>query len=294
MDTAKGASPSRELRGALGTTSIRLPIRGLRQASPSEPMSDNAETVVVCVTGMHRSGTSLTASWLGHCGLALDDGEVYGAAEGNPRGHFEDKQFVDLQAAQTIRHAPQSMGWIYTKRAPLSIDEGFEREARALISARSAAYPFWGWKDPRSVLYLEAWRALIPGLKVLFLWRPCAGIASSLVARAKASEQPNLKISPLRAVQTWRAYNERVLAYKSKYASEALLLPLGSVLEHDRRVFDRICSFLNLELKYKPLADVYEPSLLHAHRPTSFQRTAAFYYNVKSLETALEKTSDTI
>lgn len=257
-------------------------------------MTPSGKSVVVCVTGMHRSGTSLTASWLGHCGLVLDDGEVYGAAEGNPRGHFEDKQIVDLQSAQTLRHDPTSRGWIYTKRKTLPVDAQFDREARALIESRNARYPLWGWKDPRTVLYLESWRALIPDLKVLLLWRPCAGIASSLVARASASDQTNLQIGARRSVKLWRRYNERVLAHKSRYPAESLLFSVDTVVAHDRRVFDRIQNLLGLKLNYKALAELYEERLLQDRRQSLVQRAAARYYQVERLEDQLESASDSI
>ena len=37
----------------------------------------------------------------------------------------------------------------------------FEERARTLVSAR-ASRPFWGWKDPRTCLFLEFWDRLLP------------------------------------------------------------------------------------------------------------------------------------
>ena len=66
---------------------------------------------IICITGMHRSGTSLTASWLEHCGLMVHDGNFYGPDTGNPKGHFEDKEFVDLHASAILLEKPKSKGW---------------------------------------------------------------------------------------------------------------------------------------------------------------------------------------
>lgn len=251
-------------------------------------------TLVLCVTGMHRSGTSLVASWLAHCGLTLDDGQVYGATEGNPRGHFEDKEFVDLQAARLLALSRRSRGWIHTAHELPATDERFETAARTLVEERNRKFPLWGWKDPRTVLFLEFWRRAIPGLKTLLLWRPCAEVVTSLVTRARASDKPDYRIGSVRAVKTWRAYNERVLAYKNDHPRDTVLLPLHALLANDRAALARIAGRFELPLEHRPIAEVYEPELLHARTPTWLQRTACRHWGAETLEAALEQASDGI
>ena len=109
---------------------------------------------VLCITGMHRSGTSLTASWIHKCGLQIDDGNLMGASVGNRLGHFEDADFVKLHSKYIRRLWPHSKSWIVLH--PKKIDKGlkveFISDARELILKRDK-YEFWGWKDPRSILF---------------------------------------------------------------------------------------------------------------------------------------------
>ena len=49
----------------------------------------------IAIGGMHRSGTSLTASLVAAAGVHLGD-ELMAAGAGNPRGHFEDLEFYHL------------------------------------------------------------------------------------------------------------------------------------------------------------------------------------------------------
>jgi hypothetical protein len=49
---------------------------------------------VLIVTGMHRSGTSLTAAFLQAIGVDLGDKLLQGNY-GNPKGYFEDVDFVE-------------------------------------------------------------------------------------------------------------------------------------------------------------------------------------------------------
>ena len=86
---------------------------------------------VLCITGMHRSGTSLTASWLARCQLQIADGRLLGPGIGNPRGHFEDLDFSDLQEA-AIERAHGS--WRATDSRPLTFSTDELDTLTALIA----------------------------------------------------------------------------------------------------------------------------------------------------------------
>ena len=70
--------------------------------------------MVLSITGMHRSGTSLVASWLNLCGLILDQGRVIPPLIGNKKGFFEDLDFVLLQEKSIMQQIPFSGGWKVT------------------------------------------------------------------------------------------------------------------------------------------------------------------------------------
>src|SRR5450631_3600129 len=109
-------------------------------------------TDVLCITGMHRSGTSLTACWLERCNLPIADGRLLGPGVGNPLGHFEDLDFSDLQD-RAIKRAHGS--WRATGPQSLSFNTSEVAAAERLVARRNAAYQLWGWKDPRTVLFLR-------------------------------------------------------------------------------------------------------------------------------------------
>ncbi len=51
----------------------------------------------ICITGMHRSGTSLLGKMLCQCGLFLGRNEdLIPASPDNPDGHWEHRRFVEL------------------------------------------------------------------------------------------------------------------------------------------------------------------------------------------------------
>jgi len=137
-----------------------------------------------CITGMHRSGTSLIASWIEHCGLSIEDGNLMGPGIGNPKGHFEDSDFVDLHSSAILSEHPGSKNWQVFVGKFMTFSDGHLSTAKKLVRERNKQFDNWGWKDPRSVLFLEQWKAIMPDLKVPLNWRPCSEVVHSLIERS--------------------------------------------------------------------------------------------------------------
>ena len=114
------------------------------------------------VTGMHRSGTSLVASLLPHMGIKL--GPLFIPADfRNPRGYYEDVDFVRLQQAM-IQHCLPSAdrgcpdwGWTESETFHDEHLDSFHAQAAALLKSRAQTGEMWGWKDPRTTLFLDFW-----------------------------------------------------------------------------------------------------------------------------------------
>ncbi|MGC8755244.1 MAG: hypothetical protein ACP5QW_01800, partial [bacterium] len=61
----------------------------------SSPFKDNQNSKVICVLGMHRSGTSAMMGMLQNMGLDLGT-NLMGPAEDNPKGFFENENVTFL------------------------------------------------------------------------------------------------------------------------------------------------------------------------------------------------------
>jgi hypothetical protein len=134
----------------------------------------------LCITGMHRSGTSMVARLLNVCGLDLGpEADLLPPAFDNPAGFWESAGFVRLSDA-LLRAWGGSWG-----RPPATAGPppgGLRDRALALVGRFAGRGP-WGWKDPRCCLALPFWRGLVPGLRVLVCVRHAAAAARSLAAR---------------------------------------------------------------------------------------------------------------
>ena len=113
--------------------------------SPIEP----AQNIVVCIAGMHRSGTSMVARLLNLCGLYLGpERELVPPDSWNEPGYWENFGFVQLNDDILSR---LGTGW----DLPVLPPKGWEmlpemvalRGRTAALIQQFSDRPLWGWKD---------------------------------------------------------------------------------------------------------------------------------------------------
>jgi hypothetical protein len=139
----------------------------------------------VCVTGMHRTGTSLVAGLLNRHGLWLgEEADMMPANPFNPDGYFENSRLVELDDAVL---AAFGGSWDSPPDFPASWPED-ERLAHIKDRARAQgerldAHRPWGFKDPRAALTLPFWRAVWSDITVVITLRNPLETARSLLRR---------------------------------------------------------------------------------------------------------------
>ncbi|MEB3266459.1 MAG: DUF5672 family protein [Cyanobacteriota bacterium] len=146
------------------------------------------------------------------------------AHESNQLGHYEDLDFVRLQEQILIENNISSTGYgawfVNTTLTPLCVQKSLD-----LLQNRANNYLFWGWKDPRTVLLLDHWVGLIPGVRFLFLFRDPAQVVRSLLARGEARFQDDGDM----ALREWLSYNRRLRDFVIQYPQHVLLQNASSL-----------------------------------------------------------------
>jgi Sulfotransferase family len=145
-----------------------------------------SEQTIVCVLGMHRSGTSLVARLLNVLGLDLGPEEhLMEPNESNPAGHWESLPVSEINEDIFLRLGgswavppPMPPGW---ERGPELAD--LRRRARELIAADFSDSELWGFKDPRTCLTAPFWQRLLPPMRYVICLRNPVDVAASLEAR---------------------------------------------------------------------------------------------------------------
>jgi hypothetical protein len=152
---------------------------------------------VVCILGMHRSGTSCLAGSLEEAGLYL--GDVSRVGRHNAKGNRENERVMALQEAVLVDSGgcwlrpPEHVSW-----------SDSHREERDAIIRSYGDVPIWGFKDPRTILLIDFWREALPNLMVVSTLRHPHFVAESLRRRGGGSVDDWFDL--------WATYNERLLA----------------------------------------------------------------------------------
>jgi hypothetical protein len=204
---------------------------------------------------MHRSGTSLVASVLRQAGLDIGR-EEFGPGIGQPRGHFEDHDFFHLHEA--ILAAAGRTCFTADEASIAEVDPAFQAQATALVAAR-ADRPFWGWKEPRTCLFLDLWERLLPQARFLFLYRHPVDVALSLWRRNIDLE---IRRDPWLAFRAWELYNRRLLDFRDRYPERCFLAHAPALAADFPGFFQRLTAKLDLPLRAGDFGALYEPEEL--------------------------------
>jgi hypothetical protein len=175
------------------------------------------------IGGMHRSGTSLTASILADAGLDIGP-TLLGAAPANPMGYFEDVGFFDFHRRALVGQGLSSEGYTATERGV--VPAALDAEASRLVAARTRPGVAWGWKEPRTTLFLDFWQDRLPEACHLFVFRRPWEVADSLFRRG----DDTFAINPVFALEVWTHYNRLILDFVHQHPEQCVVFEISQVI----------------------------------------------------------------
>jgi hypothetical protein len=242
------------------------------------------QSKTLMVVGMHRSGTSLISNWLYQCGLQLGE-HLLEANHGNIEGHFEDVEFLRMHEEILISNAFPASGYVYDKVIDISVYQ--LEKLKSVIKIKNQLYRQWGWKEPRTCLFLDLYRELLPNSKYLVIVRDYAAVVHSLLKRDFAEHEEKYlhrkKLQRLvwlyfRRTKTSRKfykehaedylkvyieYNQHILDTLKRLPSEDYMVVNYSMLEKsDKEVFSFLTGKWHFKLQYHKFNEVYKKNLM--------------------------------
>jgi hypothetical protein len=214
------------------------------------------------IAGHGRSGTSLVASLLQSAGLDIGR-RLMAGNEGNQKGYFEDLDFFEFHVNVLGAQGHADNGYILQPR--VEVPDAFRDAARALVAERNRAGRPWGWKEPRTTLFLDFWRGLIPPLHAILLFRPPWDVLDSLFRRG----DPCFLRNPDQAVRVWLNYNHAALDFAARHPDRCLIVESYAVANDPGRLTAAIAEkfghhFRRPEQRFDP--DAYAVDQSTAHR----------------------------
>jgi hypothetical protein len=219
---------------------------GLDQPSPyrddRQSTFAGAHSPALVITGMHRSGTSMTAQAFRAAGLFIGE-RLMPAHWSNPEGHFEDLDFYELSRAIIADNGFPDSGLLSDVR--ISVSSSRRAEAHSLIAERRALGTPWGWKDPRSVLLLDFWAELLPEAHFLFTFRAPWEVMDSLYQRG----DPACQDDPMLALRAWVHYNRMIREFVRAEPTRSVVFEVSQVGGDTERCIREVASRMGVSLR---------------------------------------------
>lgn len=235
---------------------------------------------ILIVTGMHRSGTSLTASLLQSAGLDVGE-RLMGVDKGNDKGHFENLDFVELHQNILSSIETSIAGW--TLENKIYPPQEYVEKAKELV-AKNSLKDIWGWKDPRTTLFLDFWADLLPEANFLFVYRSPSEVVDSLYRRGDEIFYEN----PTFPIELWMHYNKNILDFYHKHSDKCLILNIDSITKDPKVLLKAIEKKFNIVLKHLN-ETIYEEKLLKSLNKRHSNPIRYFYPEAFEIYSELQK-----
>ncbi len=203
---------------------------------------------IICVLGMHRSGTSLITGLLNLLGVYLGPPEhLIEPQADNPKGFWEHEEITKLNdeilaVLGGTWHEPPALQLGWEGAAQLS---SLRKRARALIRQEFATSDIWGWKDPRTCITLPFWQRLLPPMQYVICLRNPIDVASSLERRDGFSLD--------KGVRLWLAHVSAALQHTA--GKPRLFVFYEDVVENGQEELQCLAEFIGRS-EYVECADV--------------------------------------
>jgi hypothetical protein len=213
-----------------------------------------ADQTVVCVLGMHRSGTSVVTRLLNLLGVDLGREEsLMAPTPDNEGGYWEHERITNLNDDVLAR-----LGGTWETPPPILPETlagaefaDLRRTARRLVASEFAGSRLWGWKDPRTCLVLPFWQLVVPSARYVICLRNPADVARSM---ARAIDKVD------RGLELWLRYTSDALTHTRGH--ERLLVFHEDVMRDWRGELGRLASLVGAKRRLERAIGVAEAEKL--------------------------------
>ena len=184
----------------------------------------------------------------------VDMGErLVEADRANPRGYFEDVDFLSLQQRMLVESTPaydgghRDWGWTESERLDRTRFPLYREPALAVIEAHARPGAPWGWKDPRTTLALDFWDGLLEetAARYLLVYRYPWDVADSM---QRLGAEVFLR-HPEYAHKIWAFYNRELLDFHRRHRERSLLVGVNALMRDPERFRTLLAERLGLALE---------------------------------------------
>ncbi|MCL2923050.1 MAG: sulfotransferase [Trichodesmium sp. MAG_R04] len=105
-----------------------------------------------------------------------------------------------------------------------AINDDFIKE----IIVKNSISGNWGWKEPRTTLFLDFWSHLLPNAKFILIYRSPWEVVDSLYTW----QDKIFQTKPELAVKFWLNYNQKIIDFYNYAANRCLLANIQTIINN--------------------------------------------------------------
>jgi O-antigen biosynthesis protein len=210
---------------------------------------------VFILTGMHRSGTSLLGMFLSKSRIDMGD-ELLGPHRSNPYGHFEDVAIMSYHRCVLRRENNGEDQWVTA--LPTLTAEDKQRASQLVHERRSKGRP-WGWKEPRTCLFLDLWAELIPEARFAFVLRHPRLVVDSLCRRHRIARRDWR--THHRFLRSWHFYNEQVITFHRSHKERSIVFSVDRALQQPDNFVRALSQFSGHRFATEDLVNSFDENI---------------------------------
>jgi hypothetical protein len=206
----------------------------------------------VVIVGMHRSGTTLLGDLMEKCGLfqgsslSLNRESIFFQDLNRDLLDVTGSSWRQLDFLPTHLDMLQGNQWM--------VERAQDHLRKKLIPQHFGAKKFsllknemWGWKEPRTSLFLPVYHRIFPQATVIHIYRDGRDVALSLLTRdlkrpgATSLSTSAREVRYIHDMQLWQAYCERIEAARPLFPKSHLVRYedlLANPLEEMKKLID--------------------------------------------------------
>jgi hypothetical protein len=154
----------------------------------------------------------------------------------------------------------------------LTLPEPARNEAQAIL-ATNARNSAWGWKDPRTTLFLDFWKSLVPDARFVFMYREPGEVIESLFRRGDKA----IKAFPELAMQSWICHNRIILEFARRHRSACAIVSVQSVARDASGFLRLIRDRFSLDLDVET-SSTFDARALHVYARSAPQNFILRYF----------------
>ena len=257
--------------------------------------------MIVCVLGMHKSGTTLVAEMLHHSGVHMADVPEHLGYDASNTFERHETQTINRDLLDDVS-IPTLRAWLKRSAEPLAAGYPLNADSisivlrgrlrdrlrtasvdplRTLAERLDDRHGRWGFKDPRTCLTYCAWMRALPDHRVVAVYRPF----DEVLTRYGVEWMSPVRLA--RVVHSYLLHNEMLVEHLARRSGDHVVVRYDEVMR-DGDELARLSEYVGL-----PLVDRREPTMYRARStPTDGELPVrlprAVVDRVRSVEAALD------